>query len=91
MADARIRIPGFTCSRRRKAGKEKKGEVFQVVGVSTEASRGGPEDLPALIEAHRLRAEQEYHRGRTKFVREAQADLEQFYIAELSEAARETR
>ena len=56
-----------------------------MVGVSTEASRGGPEDLPALIEAHRLRAEQEYHRGRTKFVREARADLEQFYIVELSE------
>jgi hypothetical protein len=40
MTDARIRIPGFTCSRRRKAGNEKKGEVFQVVGVSTEASSG---------------------------------------------------
>jgi len=49
-----------------------------------------PEDLPALTEAHRLRAEQEYHRGRTKFVREARADLEQFFIAELSEVARET-
>ena len=90
MTDARICIPGFTCSRRRKAGKEKKGEVFQVVGFQPRQA-AGPEELPALIEAHRLRAEQEYHRGRTKFVREARADLEQFFIAELSEAARETR
>ncbi len=40
-----------------------------------------PEDLPALIEADRLRVEEEYHRGRTEFVREAQADLEQFFVA----------
>ncbi len=40
-----------------------------------------PEDLPALIEADRLRAEEEYHRGRTEFVREAQADLEKFFVA----------
>jgi hypothetical protein len=91
MTDARICIPGFTCSRRRKASKEKKGEVFQVVVGFNRGKQWGPEDLPALIEAHRLRAEQEYHRGRTKFVREARADLEQFFIAELSEAARETR
>lgn len=50
-----------------------------------------PEDLPALIEADRLRAEEAYHRGRTKFVREAQADLEQFFVAELAEAMREAR
>jgi hypothetical protein len=50
-----------------------------------------PEDLPALIEADRLRAEEEYHRGRTEFVREAQADLEQFFVAELAEAVREAR
>jgi hypothetical protein len=30
-----------------------------------------PEDLPALIEADRLRAEEEYHRERREFVREA--------------------
>ena len=40
-----------------------------------------PEDLPALIAADRLRAEEEYHQGRTEFVREAQADLEQFFVA----------
>ena len=40
-----------------------------------------PEDLPALITANRLRAEEEYHRGRTEFVREAQADLEQLFVA----------
>lgn len=50
-----------------------------------------PEDLPALIEADRLRAEEEYHRERTEFVREAQADLEQFFVAELAEAVREAR
>lgn len=50
-----------------------------------------PEDLPALIEADRLRAEEEYHRGRTEFVREAQADLEQFFVAELAETVKETR
>jgi hypothetical protein len=50
-----------------------------------------PEDLPALIEADRLRAEEEYHRGRTEFVREAQADLEQFFVAELAETVREAR
>jgi hypothetical protein len=50
-----------------------------------------PEDLPALIAADRLRAEEEYHRGRTEFVREAQADLEQFFVAELAETVKETR
>jgi hypothetical protein len=51
-----------------------------------------PEDLPALIEADRLRAEEEeYHRGRTEFVREAQADLEQFFVAELAGTAKEAR
>jgi hypothetical protein len=50
-----------------------------------------PEDLPALIEADRLRAEEEYHRGRTEFVREAQADLEQFFVAELAETVKEAR
>ena len=50
-----------------------------------------PEDLPALIAADRLRAEEEYHRGRTEFVREAQADLEQFLVAELVETVKETR
>ena len=34
-----------------------------------------PEDLPALIEAYRLRDEVEYHRRRTEFVREAKAQL----------------
>jgi hypothetical protein len=70
--------------------KRRKERYFKWLGFNRGKQRG-PEDLPALIEAHRLRAEQEYHRGRTKFVREAQADLEQFFIAELSEAARETR
>jgi hypothetical protein len=50
-----------------------------------------PEDLPALIAADRLRAEEEYHRGRTELVREAQADLEQFFVAELAETVKETR
>jgi hypothetical protein len=50
-----------------------------------------PEDVPALIEADRLRAEEEYHRERTEFVREVQADLEQFFVAELAEAVREAR
>ena len=50
-----------------------------------------PEDLPALIEADRLRAEEEYHRERTEFVREAQEDLEQFFVAELAEAVKEAR
>ena len=50
-----------------------------------------PEDMPALIEADRLRAEEEYHRERTEFVREAQAELEQFFVAELAEAVREAR
>lgn len=39
MADATIHTPGFTCGRRRKAGKEKEGEAIQVVRVSTEESR----------------------------------------------------
>lgn len=47
-----------------------------------------PEDLPALIEADRLRAEEEYYRGRAEFLREAQVDLEQF-VTELAGAARE--
>jgi hypothetical protein len=50
-----------------------------------------PEDLPALIGAEQLKAEEEYHRGRTEFVREAQADLEQFFIAELAETVKEAR
>ena len=50
-----------------------------------------PEDLPALIEADRLRAEEEHRQGRTEFVREAQADLEQFFVAEFAEAAKEAR
>ena len=50
-----------------------------------------PEDLPALIAADRLRAEEEHHRGRTEFVREAQADLEQFFVAELAETVKEAR
>jgi hypothetical protein len=50
-----------------------------------------PEDLPALIEADRLRAEEEYHRGRTEFVREAQANLEQFFVAELAETVKEAQ
>ena len=50
-----------------------------------------PEDLPALIEADRLRAEEEYHRGRTELVRETQADLERFFVAELDETVREAR
>jgi hypothetical protein len=50
-----------------------------------------PEDLLALIAADRLRAEEEYHRGRTEFVREAQADMEQFFVAELTETAKEAR
>ncbi len=50
-----------------------------------------PEDLPALIAADRLRAEEEYHRGRTEVVRAAQADLEQFFVAELAETVKETR
>jgi hypothetical protein len=50
-----------------------------------------PEDLPALIEADRLRAEEEYHRGRTEFVREAQADLEQFFVAELTGTVKEAQ
>lgn len=50
-----------------------------------------PEDVPALIEADRLRTEEEYHRERTEFVREAQADLEQFFVAELAETVKESR
>ena len=50
-----------------------------------------PEDLPALIEADRLRNEVEYHRGRAEFVREVQADLEQFFVAELVETVRGAR
>jgi len=50
-----------------------------------------PEDLPALIEADRLRAEEEYRRGQTEFVREAQADLELFFVEELTETVNEAR
>jgi len=50
-----------------------------------------PEDLPALIEADRLRNEEEYHRGRAEFVREVQADPEQFFVAELVETVRGAR
>ncbi len=50
-----------------------------------------PEDLPALIEADRLRAEKEHQQGRTEFVREAHADLEQLFAAELAETVREAR
>jgi hypothetical protein len=44
-----------------------------------------PEDPPAPIEAERLRDKEEYHRERTEFVRESQADTEQFFVAELAE------
>lgn len=50
-----------------------------------------PEDLPALIEADRLRAEEEHHQGRTEFVREAQADMEQVFVGELAGAAKVAR
>ncbi len=50
-----------------------------------------PEDLPALIEADRLRNEEEYHRGRTEFVREVQADTEQLFVAELAETGNEAQ
>jgi hypothetical protein len=41
-----------------------------------------PEDLPALIEADRQRDEEESERA--EFVREAQADLERLFAAELA-------
>lgn len=46
-----------------------------------------PEDLPALIEADRQRAEEEHQkrRERAEFVREVQEDLERFFAAELAE------
>ena len=47
-----------------------------------------PEDLPALIEADRLRNEEEHHRGRTESFREAQANLGQPIVAELAKAAK---
>ena len=50
-----------------------------------------PEDLPALIEAYRLRDEEEYHRRRTEFVREAKAQFEQFSVAELAETVSEAQ
>jgi hypothetical protein len=50
-----------------------------------------PDDLPALIEADRLRNEEEYHRGRTELSQGARADLEQFFIAELAETGREAQ
>src|ERR671916_1731923 len=50
-----------------------------------------PEDLPALIEADRLRNEEEYYRGRTELFQGARADLEQFFIAELAETGREAK
>ena len=50
-----------------------------------------PEDLPALVEADRLRNEEEYHRGRTESLREAQADLDQLFVAEFAETAKEAR
>jgi hypothetical protein len=50
-----------------------------------------PEDLPALIAADRLRAEEEYHRGRMDFVREAQADLKHFFVPELTETVKEAQ
>ena len=50
-----------------------------------------PEDLPALIEADRVRAEEEYHRGRTESVRETQVDLEQFFVAELAKTVKEAQ
>ncbi len=49
-----------------------------------------PEDLPALIEADRLRHKEEYHRGRTEFVQGAQAALEQFF-SELAETVSEAQ
>jgi hypothetical protein len=48
-----------------------------------------PEDLPALIEADRLRNEEEHHRGRTESLRDAQANLEQPFVAVFAEAATE--
>jgi hypothetical protein len=50
-----------------------------------------PEDLPALIEAYRLRDEEEYHRRRTEFVREAKAQFEQFSVADLAETVSEAQ
>jgi hypothetical protein len=50
-----------------------------------------PEDLSALIEAYRLRDEEEYHRRRTEFVREAKAEFEQFSVAELAETVSEAQ
>ncbi len=50
-----------------------------------------PEDLPALVEADRQRDEEESERA--EFVREAQADLERLFAAELAgmaEAGKET-
>ncbi len=49
-----------------------------------------PEDLPALIEADRLRNEEEYHRGRTESFREMQVNPEQPLVVVLAEAARES-
>jgi hypothetical protein len=40
MANAKIRMPGFTCSRWRITGTEKIREVIQVVRVSIEVSSG---------------------------------------------------
>jgi hypothetical protein len=40
-----------------------------------------PKDLPALIEADRFRAEEEYEQRRAEFVREAQADLERLFVS----------
>lgn len=48
-----------------------------------------PRDLPALIEADRLRAEEEYQRGRAEVVRGALVDLERFFVSGLAEATRE--
>ena len=50
-----------------------------------------PEDLPALIEAYRLRDEEEYHRRRTEFVREAKAQFAQFSVADLAETVSEAQ
>lgn len=50
-----------------------------------------PEDLPALIEADRLRVEEEYQRRRAEFVQEAQEDLERFFVSELTEPVKEAR
>ena len=49
-----------------------------------------PEDLPALVEADRQRAEEEHQkeRERAQFVRDARADLEQLLVSEKKQHSR---